>query len=288
MGGCPLWPVNYSKSRAYLQTKELKQDTMTDISSLAGMPLFLDGDRLIFSNPADQVGTVRRRVIGSLKDVWMDPALNGEGMVYTTYMDIARPEDKKSLIAASIERGVVVMPPRLYGLEYPKLFGHYHPPVGNTGLSTPEVHSVLQGICHFLLQKSLPPYDEIEDVILVEAQAGDVFIVPPNYGHVSINPSGDVLVFDGFLARNLNADYEPYRRHRGAAYYEIIGKDGLPELVANKNYTRLPPIRRVLARDVPKIECLNSGVCPYEIIVQHLGSFSFLTNPEKYQEEWRF
>jgi glucose-6-phosphate isomerase len=261
---------------------------MIDLSAFTGMPLFLDETELVFSDPADHAGAIRRREINSLKDVWMDPALSGEGTVYTTYTDVARPENRKILATAGIERGVVVMPPRLYGREYPKLFGHYHPLVRSTGLSTPEVHSVLQGSCHFLLQKSVPPYDEIEDVILVEARAGDIFIVPPNYGHVSINPSGDVLVFDGFLMRNLDANYEPYRRYRGAAYYEIIGKDGSPELIANMNYTRLPPIRRVLARDVQKMEELNQGACPYDVILRHLPSFGFLTKPEEYQEKWRF
>ena len=261
---------------------------MKDLSHLAGLPLYLDGDGLIFGESLGEVNYTRRRLVNTLKDVWMDSSVSSEERLYTTYLDVYRPEDRRGFEQARLNHGYVVMPPGVYGAEYAKLYGHYHPPAPGTSLTYPEVHMVLHGTGHFLLQKAVPPFEEIQDVILVEARVGDMFLIPPHYGHLTINPADETLVFEGFFARGFKADYEPYRQRRGGAYYEVVGEDGAGSFVANKNYGGLPPLRRALASDVLTMETLRSGPCCYEIVVSHPEEFEFLTDPRKYREEWKF
>ena len=48
---------------------------------------------------------------------------------------------------------------------------------------------MLDGDAHYLLQRAQNE-ESVHEVILVKATRGDKVIVPPNYGHVTINASG--------------------------------------------------------------------------------------------------
>jgi glucose-6-phosphate isomerase len=57
---------------------------------------------------------------------------------------------------------------------------------------------------------------------LVKATRGDKVIVPPNCGHVAINPSEKTLKMANWVCRSFESLYEPYTQHHGGAYYELI------------------------------------------------------------------
>jgi hypothetical protein len=46
---------------------------------------------------------------------------------------------------------------------------------------------VLEGDAHYLLQRAQNE-ERVDEAILVKATRGDKVIIPPNYGHVTINP----------------------------------------------------------------------------------------------------
>ena len=60
----------------------------------------------------------------------------------------------------------------------------------------------MDGIAHFLLQTK-----KLDDVVLIKALKGDIIVIPPGYGHVTINPTLDHpltmanLVSTAFLKR---------------------------------------------------------------------------------------
>ncbi len=64
------------------------------------------------------------------------------------------------------------------------------------------LYEVLEGLAHFLLQTNA-----LDDVVLIEARKGDIIVIPPGYGHVTINPRLDEtlimanLVSTAFLKR---------------------------------------------------------------------------------------
>ena len=61
---------------------------------------------------------------------------------------------------------------------------------------------------------------------MVEVRAGESFVVPPDYGHLQINPSAEPLVFSYAVRDGMKGQYEPFKARRGAAYYMMANGGG--------------------------------------------------------------
>jgi glucose-6-phosphate isomerase, archaeal len=250
--------------------------------------IFIERDQVIFDNEKLIGVTVRTRTASDLRDVWMVETITGKEIVYSTYLGIIKEKDKEIFRKADIEHGIVIMLPGLYGKEYPKLYGHYHEHEQMDSRPSPEIHSVLSGRGLFLLQKSTNPYNVCTDAILIEAQEGDTFLIPPYYGHVAINIGDEVLIFNGFYNVKMRANYMPFKKNRGALYYVIKNDNSIPEMIPNRRYPHIPPLRFSKAKDLPTPkEVLNFTSC-YEGIINMPSQFGFLSNPEKFQNEWLY
>ncbi len=113
--------------------------------------------------------------------------------------------------------------------EHNKTFGHEHPK-SPKGAKWPEVYEVLEGKAHFLLQKVSQL--GVEDALLVDGKKGDCLLIPPGYGHVTINPGKTELVLANLVSETFSSDYSKFAQRRGACFYETI-KD---KLIKNPNY----------------------------------------------------
>jgi len=113
--------------------------------------------------------------------------------------------------------------------ERNKTFGHVHPPA-TKGTTWSEVYEVLEGSAHFLLQKVNGL--GVQDVVLLTGKKGDRLMVPPGYGHVTINPGKTDLVLANLVSDMFESDYSMYAQRRGACFYET--SDG--KIIKNKNY----------------------------------------------------
>lgn len=112
---------------------------------------------------------------------------------------------------------ITYIPPRVLGAEYNKTYGHYHT-TAEHGLAYPEVYQVLKGRALFILQKKNS--DGRVDVLAVDAREGQVVLIPPNYGHVTINPTeNDPLVLSNIVFNGFESDYSDYETNHGAAYF---------------------------------------------------------------------
>lgn len=142
----------------------------------------------------------------------------------------------------SDKRNITVWEPGTIGGEYIKAYGHYH--VGDLE----EDYTVLAGEGIIILQGPLVD-ESVESFRAIRVKAGDTVHIPSNTGHLAINTGSTWLVtsddspvnFEEKDAVSLpgHADYEPFRKMRGAAYY-VIEKDGRPALVKNPNYKNVP------------------------------------------------
>lgn len=124
---------------------------------------------------------------------------------------------------------ITVIPPALIKGEYAKTFGHYHPG-SEDGLVYPEAYQVLKGSAIFLMQKKNK--NGSVDAIVVQAREGDVVLLPPGYGHVSVNNGEGVLVLSNLVFDRFESIYSDFEENRGGAYYFL--KDG--EVAQNSNY----------------------------------------------------
>ncbi len=247
-----------------------------------GLPVEFDPDTvtLILGDGLNRPSYNTRRV----RDhdmVWACPVPDEDRQIYYYTSGLWLAGDRAAWKQAGVIYGIVVIPPGIFGGEYVKSGGQYHPLCGGNRQATPEIYTVLHGTGHFLLQKSAPPYDVIEDAVLVEVQAGETFVVPPDYGHLQINPAAEPLVFSYTVMDGMKGVYGPFRERRGAIYYEMA--QGPERFVFNRRYPRQIPLRFVKASEMCQTPLLASP-CTYRTIRDHLPQLRFLTDPALFPE----
>lgn len=165
-----------------------------------------------------------------MKEVLMSPAAPGPEVHY--YM-IRGGSDKTNI--TTWESGTI-------DGEYIKTYGHYH--VGDLE----EDYLVLQGEGIIILQSPIVD-DSVESFRAIRVKAGDKVHIPKNTGHLALNigkiwfvTSDDSPVNFGDrdpVSMPGHADYEPFKKMKGAAYY-VVEKDGQPTLVKNPHYKKVP------------------------------------------------
>lgn len=179
------------------------------------------------------------RTLGELSAVLRrkpKPELPKETVLYRMYRSFARPAEAKLFRSRSLRHDITVMASLNLGSEPNKTLGHYHP-MASGGLSYPEIYHILNGSATYLLQKE--EKGEVVDFVKVEAKKGDALIIPPNFGHVTVNTGKEPLVMANLVSDRFSSLYEGYEKMGGAAYY-LLG-DG--SLVANPSYGKLPKPR---------------------------------------------
>jgi len=220
------------------------------------------------------------RRLFDLRDVafdsaWFEAAPDRDA--YYMYRDLAlTPTDAEAITRHQLRYDITIIPPFTMGLEFVKTYGHYHPRVNpKLRYTYPEIYEVLDGDAHYLLQRAHNE-ESVDEVILVKATRGDKVIVPPNYGHVTINPSERTLKMANWVCRSFDSVYEPYAKLCGGAYYELING----KLLHNRAYHTVPEIRIAYPVEVPE-QGLVKGKPMYELIEEPY-LLEFLTAPERH------
>ena len=214
----------------------------------------------------------RFRTIEEIRGVLRDPACDCREPLYAMYRDLARtPVDRRWIREQGLRYDLTVIPPRSLCGEYVKTKGHHHPPNGK-GVPYPEIYEVLGGEAHYLLQTR-----DAGDVRLVRAGPGDRVLVPPGFGHVTINPGRETLSMANIVSTRFESDYSVYERFGGAAWFELEGG----ALVRNPRYPRAPEARILGATDQEGLRYLPRRPL-YDLV--GTDSLGFLNRPEDYPE----
>ncbi len=218
------------------------------------------------------------RMLYDLKEViydreWLSKADNFE--LYYMYRDLSLSKnDALAIKEHGLRYDITIIPPNMMGCEYVKTAGHYHPKVSGTDMTYPEIYEVLSGEAEYMMQK--PENDKIKDVILIKAEPGDKVIIPPGYGHLTINTSNRILKMANWVARDFDSIYSPIREKGGGAYF--ILKDGF---VKNQRYKDVPEIRISRPSNLKDFG-LEKKREMYGL-VRDLSKLEFLTEPQKYE-----
>ncbi len=140
--------------------------------------------------------------------------------------------------------------------------------------------------------------ERITDVVLVIAHEGEIVLVPPNYGHITINPTEQTLKMANWVSTKVESFYEPFEQMGGGAYFELVTspfplrlRRGLGRserarvrLVPNARYGALPPVRVERAREYPQLG-LRHGRPIYELI-KNPEILRFLSFPDVLPPPW--
>lgn len=200
---------------------------------------------------------------------------NRDAELYYMYRDLWRENDEQRIKGGNLRYDITIIPPRVIGKEYVKTKGHYHP-VAEGGKTYPEIYEVLEGKAHYLLQKKSQE-GVIDDVVLIETEAGEKAIIPPNYGHITINPSEESLKMANWVDRRFDSIYEDIIDLEGGAYFELSNG----EFVKNDNYEEVPELRFGEPSEVAELGIV-SGEDMYDLI-DNLQNLDFLKNPQDYE-----
>ncbi len=217
------------------------------------------------------------RMLFDMKEVvydkeWLAGADNCE--LYYMYRDLSLSKNDAFLVKEhGLRYDITIIPPRMLGREFVKTAGHYHPEVPGTDTTFPEIYEVLSGEAYYIMQK--PENDVIKDVIIIKARQGDKVIIPPGYGHLTINPSNKVLKMANWVARGFESIYLPIKEKGGGAYFFL--KDGV---VKNPRYNQVPDIR-ILEPSRYKDTGLEKSKEMYRL-VKDIRKLDFLTKPHQY------
>ncbi len=220
------------------------------------------------------------RMLSDMKEVLMDQKWAGHAEdipLYFMYRDLCLNRHRRDIQSSDIRYDITVIPSANLGDEHVKTKGHYHEEARN-GLSYPEIYEVIQGEAHYLMQKKED--GELKDVIVVKAESGDKVLIPPNYGHITINPSDKDLVMANWVSTRFDSIYSDIMEKRGGAYYEKTNGD----FVTNPNYVLVPSIRFVDPFEVEELGITNERLM-YTMIDEPYN-LRFLNHPEKFM--WVF
>jgi glucose-6-phosphate isomerase len=213
-----------------------------------------------------------KRTADQMRAVLFNPECRCGDPLYFMYRDLSRSDDDwQWLHGQQLRYDLTVIPPRDLCGERVKTKGHYHPK-NAAGVGFPEIYEVLEGTAHYLLQSCA-----LDDIVLITAEAGDLVIVPPEYGHVTINPSPDqTLSMANIVSTAFESEYGEFEARHGAAYYEV--SDG--SLIRNPSYGNVPPVRRLGAGCRRGTQRICKG--PLYDLVGNKDALDFLNFPEKY------
>ncbi|MCK5107393.1 MAG: glucose-6-phosphate isomerase [Nanoarchaeota archaeon] len=199
--------------------------------------------------------------------------------IYYMYRDVHLKEDEVKFRKNKVRYDITVIPPHKFGKEEVKTLGHYHPHLKGKRISYPEIYEVLHGEGIFLIQNKKG--SKIVDAIAIKGKKGDIIIVPPNYGHITINPSKKVLIMCNLVSNSFSSIYKDIIKKHGAGYYYII-EGGKGKFIKNPSYKNLPYLRL-------KKNKKEFGLCKniYEDFVKKPEKYDMLNNPDKYEIEFK-
>jgi glucose-6-phosphate isomerase len=230
----------------------------------------------------DNVTVADVRKLHDMEDVvfdreWFEKTDEINRDMYYMFRDLARSAADLEIIKSHhLRYDITSIPPGMLGSEYTKTLGHYHPKVPGTDVSYPEIYQVLEGSATYLLQKVEPGEEDIVlDVAVIKAEKGDLVLVPPGYGHVTINSSEKTLEMANWVCRDFSSVYEPIKRLSGASYFLL--KDGFAK---NPLYRDIPSIRDITPLSSDEFG-LNSRESMYELIY-YPDRLRFLTAPQDF------
>lgn len=230
----------------------------------------------------DKIAVADVRKLHDMEDVvfdkeWFERTEARNKDLYYMFRDLAKSDaDLQAIKANHLRYDITVIPAGMLGSEFIKTVGHYHPQVPGTDVSYPEIYQVLEGSATYLLQKvEHDDEDSVLDVAVITAGKGDLVLVPPGYGHVTINASDKTLEMANWVCRDFSSVYEPIKRLSGSSYFLL--EDGF---VKNLLYKNIPAIRYL--KPLPSNDLgLSSGENMYDL-VHEIEKLRFLTSPQDF------
>lgn len=254
---------------------------MNNLTKFSGLPIAFKYARLIFSNEVGKVVPEKRTPKEIRPYLRNSNAQIKSRASYLMYRGVALKSDDKLFKQTNLRYDITVIYPKRLGSELAKTIGHYHPLKPRTGISYPEIYEVLSGSAYFLFQEIKG--DQAPKLYLVLARLGEKVVVPPGYGHITINAGKAPLIIANIYAVNVPpSNYEFFRAHQGAAYYILKPLAQKKAVQKNNHYKAFGKLNLARPKEIRKLN-INFKTPLYALFREAPNNFKFLTHPEKFK-----
>lgn len=257
----------------------------------SGLPLYIDEKNHVMALSAllkyDGFG---RKTVEKMQGLLADEHdLPLDELFYDVYRGIAYPEDEELLKKNDYRYDITIIMPGQVNGECKKTSGHYHgwnPEKTNTYA---EVYEVIKGTALYILQKSDnfdaedPSEVRVDDLIFATVHEGETILIPPNYGHCSVNIGDGPLVFSNLAYVPCPVNYAPVKHFHGMSFY-VMMENGEVKLKANDRYVDVPGAKFATVKENPHLG-IQFGLPVYESYKKNPEAFEFLGKPDGYVDE---
>jgi glucose-6-phosphate isomerase len=224
----------------------------------------------LFSNKREETPSVRR--LEEMSAVLFNQNFvndkNGGSPLYYVFRNAGVRFNPTVFEAHSVRYDITVLSPYDLGGEFNKTLGHYHP-LAEGLLGFPEIYEVIYGEAMFIMQKKMdgPKYD----VRVIHGVKGDRVLVPPNYGHITVNVGKSDLIIANLVDSTFLSEYDEIKKMHGGCVYVLKNRN----VVINQSYGNVS----FVSEDAKKIESLDYSKSLYDEYVAHPEHFRFLSKP---------
>jgi glucose-6-phosphate isomerase len=256
----------------------------------SGLPVFYEESekKLVFQDRLTCAGRVDK-FAGQMRGLlYNEENLKEDEYCYTAYRDIVFEEHRALFQKYNFRYDITVIDGGTVNGEKKKTSGHYHGYIQGQSYTYPEVYEVLSGRALYVLQKVMNFEREDEEPVIEELKAvyvetGQAVIIPPFYGHCSINAGNIPLIFSNLAVVDTPVFYEPVKKKHGMSIF-LVDHGEKQELVLNKNYKEVPGIIPIAPKQNTKLG-IEFGKPIYQEFLKYPEKFDFLPNPAPYLAE---
>jgi len=258
---------------------------MKDLSKLFGFEVKLKSEsELVFGSDVNQ-DKPEIRFEDDLKGLTYNKELKlRHKPIYYMYRNRHKEKDEKIIRRCKVRYDITLIPPLMIGKEFVKTSGHFHPEKPGTKIAYPEVYEVVSGQALYLLIGSVPPYNSVTEVYLCEVNSGEKAIMPPNFGHITINVKNEPLLMTNWVAEDFNSIYGPFEEKHGGTHFLI--KNTEYRIIKNNNWGEVPRPKIVRPKNLPGFG-LKFGKPMYVQGISNPQKLKYLTDPEKFIDALR-
>lgn len=208
---------------------------------------------------------------------------DGKSVCYDFYEGVAKEQDIALLKKYKLRYDMIVIHPGDVAGEFKKTSGHYHCLISSQNLSYPEIYEVLQGSALFILQQ-VDEAGTVSKSFAVKGKPGDKLIIPPNYGHVTVNIGSDALFFADLVSTECINSYGAIGDNHGMCYY-VLKSGNKFILEKNPSYKQANDIRVTSISENPALGTWRDKAL-YPQFMSNPNLYDYLNNPDPFFDKF--
>jgi glucose-6-phosphate isomerase len=224
------------------------------------------------------------RRLDDIRRSLLQPNCDGPDPVYNIAMDVGRREHRASLEEKMLLFGVVIYAQGQLGKEPVRSQGHVHATSPHSGWSAPELFEFWHGRAIVYAQEHTS--ENPGRCFAVQADPGDVVVVPPGWAHFVVNADPrNSMSFGAWCDRQYGFVYDEVRARGGLAWYPILAKDETLSWQRNPRYSASQLIQKS-ARNYPELGLL-AGISIYEQFSRNPETVGWVSQPARFEHLWK-